>query len=382
MSFILASRSVAFLAFAAMAVVPSLATPQFAREYQAACSNCHVHGAKLNDFGEAFVANGYRMAGFEKKKSFPIAVWVSLQHQNRTAAPDDFKTAFNRLELISGGRFDAAPFSYFVEWRTVSKELQGDGSERDRSGRFEDAYINWEATPSVGLQVGQFRALSQIDVSRRIGLAEPSVFATSQAGEADSDARITSLRGFSPSGRSLGIRIGYSKRKSEESADGTYATLAAMFPGEFSIPLNDEARTTASNEFESQAKGLFAELYERRGTSSYGIHAFTGNNERNYLGLAGQARSGRWFFEGGIGRAETQGADEFRYSVTADWIRDIHQAHGLRVEHRQIAGQRVMLAPYTSWTIGDGPTATRFIAEARFQKRRYTQFVFELGFQF
>ena len=155
-----------------------------------------------------------------------------------------------------------------------------------------------------------------------------------------------------------------------------------MFPGEFSIPLTDEARTNASNELEFQPKGIFAEVFQRAGSTSIGINGFAGNNERSYFGIAGQANCGNWYFEGGLGRAETQGAKEYRYSLTADWIRDFHQAYGVRIEHRQIAGQKIMISPYASWTFGEGPSIVRFIAEARFQRQKYSQFVFEVGIQF
>ncbi len=374
-------RTFLTLSLFALAVFAS-ATPQFSREFQTSCITCHVHGAKLNSFGEAFAANGYKMEGLKKKLSAPLSAWVSLQNQNRTADPNDFKSAFNRLELISGGTLDSLPGSYFVEWRVVSKELQGDGSERDRSGRFEDAYVNWDVSPNLGVQIGQFRALSQIDVSRRIGLGEPVVFSTSLAGSASSDPRITSLRGFSVSGRSPGIRLGLSKRKSMDSADGTYATLAAMFPGEFSIPLTDEARTNASNELELRPKGVFAEVFKRCGPNSIGFNGFSGNNERSYFGVAGQSKIGDLYLDGGFGRAETLGVKEYRYSLTADWIRDFNQAYGVRIEHRQIGGQKIMVSPYASWTLGDGQSVVRFIAEARFQRQKYSQLVFEVGIQF
>ncbi len=39
----------------------SQAIPPFARKYATACSTCHVVFPKLNSFGRAFRANGYRI---------------------------------------------------------------------------------------------------------------------------------------------------------------------------------------------------------------------------------------------------------------------------------------------------------------------------------
>ncbi len=37
------------------------AVPHFARKYDVGCTTCHVLPPKLNRFGEAFLARGYRM---------------------------------------------------------------------------------------------------------------------------------------------------------------------------------------------------------------------------------------------------------------------------------------------------------------------------------
>ena len=54
------------------------------------------------------------------------------------------ETFVPKVELISGGPIAGLPLSYFIEWRVVSLELLNNGTRRDRGGRFEDAFINWE----------------------------------------------------------------------------------------------------------------------------------------------------------------------------------------------------------------------------------------------
>ena len=110
-----------------------------------------------------------------------------------------------KVELITGGPI-GEQLSYFVEWRVISQQLRGDGTMRDRSGRFEDAFISWQPNNVHTLTLGQYRALNQVDVSRRVSVSEPLLFSSGLPGEtAAGDPRLTSLRGFSPSGRSPGV---------------------------------------------------------------------------------------------------------------------------------------------------------------------------------
>ena len=52
------------------------------------------------------------------------------------------------------------------------------------------------------------------------------------------------------------------------------------WPGEFSIPLTDEARENASFELEARPKGVFLESYYRRALNTVGLHAFVGDDRR------------------------------------------------------------------------------------------------------
>lgn len=90
---------IGILTFSFLLVLSGLVTrlaqaiPPFARKYQTACPTCHVAIPKLNPFGAAFRANGYRIPGgadevFTKdepvllgadpwKKMFPNTIWPS-----------------------------------------------------------------------------------------------------------------------------------------------------------------------------------------------------------------------------------------------------------------------------------------------------------------
>ena len=364
--------ALAFLVLAASA----FATPEFARayrEYKITCYSCHTQPPKLTKFGEDFVKNGYSIPGKPRMDTTPLAVWVSGQLANSNTQPGTYRTVPNRFEIISGGRSGGT--SYFIEWRVLSKELLNDGSYRDRSGRFEDLFVIFGVDDSIQFQVGQFRAMSQIDVSRRLFLSEPAAFSTAMPGEADPDPRIQSLRGFSLSGRAPSARVTL--------AQGEWtASVTVPFPGEISVPLTKEARDTASFEFEGSPKGAFVEFYRREDQDSVGLHAFFGDNDRTLVGAAAQRRFGDLWFEGGVSRAEFAGSHEWRYSVSADWIPRHETAAGLRLDHRQIAGQTVSLTPYISLFERYGTQAAKLTLEGRFQDGRTPRFAIELAWFF
>lgn len=314
--------------------------PYFARKYRVACTQCHVAPPKLNAFGEAFVAAGYDMPSLQANRTWPFAVWVSGRSDSRPPGftQDDVRAYLNRVEIISGGRVIAPWLTYFVEWRPVSQEGRSDGSLRDRSGRFEDLFLT-ASRDAVDLTVGQFRQVTQVDVSRRIGVSEPLLLSASLPGSGTGTSREVGLRAFSPSGRSPSLRMGLHRETLGAARWSTYVALP--FSGEFSIPLTREAKTEASNELELNPKGIFVESFFRAGLTSIGAHLFYDPDPDRYLanavttgsyrdlhwtGILGVAKSGdvtrgRWSVEGEIfparlngflgfgGRMEDQGGD-------------------------------------------------------------------------
>lgn len=352
----------------------AIATPQFAREYKLACADCHTQPPKLNLRGQQFADSNYRSLKMKDGEALAIALWVSGLAQSVASDPKAIRSVPSRVELISAGR--DKKFSYFVEWRAVSREILSSGAIRDRSGRFEDLFLIYELNSRTHFQVGQFRALSQIDVSRRLNLAEPTAFATSLPGHSGSNSRITSLRGFSLSGRSPSLRI------SHEIEDGANAVLTIPFPGEFSIPLTSEARSTASFEFESNAKGVFLELFSKRDLQSFGTHVFIGNNRRYLIGTAGQFDCENLTFEGGLSFASADGKSEWRLSAGVDWIPRFMTAFGARLDFRDSPGFKPMFSPYASFCLPMGETATKLIVEGRFQEKRYPQILLEFSWMF
>jgi hypothetical protein len=96
------------------------AIPVFAHRYNLTCQVCHTQVPHLTHFGEAFLANGYRMPGLRAKGVFPVAIRVETDYASAGAAdPDDIKgplpkTIVNEVELIAAGAVGARG-SFYVE---------------------------------------------------------------------------------------------------------------------------------------------------------------------------------------------------------------------------------------------------------------------------
>jgi hypothetical protein len=258
------------------------AIPQFARTYNLKCTACHTVPPMLNARGQDFLQRGYRPSPDSERPIFPtvpLAAWITARQEDQLDR--NFGEGYlPRVELISGGPVPINgliedKFSYFIEWRLVSLETRSNGRLRDRSGRFEDAYVNWQATDRFQVTAGQFRSLSQIDVSRRLTVSEPIAFSTSLPGDpVAGDARLTGLRAFAPSGRQPGIMFQYQSIKGESEADGLFHSAVLPFVGEWTLPLTPEAHQEASFVSRGTPKGAFLETYYRHDLSSIGAHAF------------------------------------------------------------------------------------------------------------
>ncbi len=317
------------------------AIPLYARRHGLNCNACHQVVPTLNQFGLDYWNRGYRLPpGMEdaNNDTTPFAAWYTWRQEDQSSK--GFSEGFlPKVELIAGGPI-AEQFSYFVEWRIISQETRDDGTLRDRSGRFEDAFINWQPNEVGTLTVGQYRALNQVDVSRRVSIDEPLLFSSGLPGDpAPGDARLTSLRGFSPSGRSPGITYSLQLMQNERSAsDGLFLFGTVPFAGELSIPLTTEARTEASFELHDEVKGVFLETFYRQGLSSIGMHSFIDNDRYLLTGL-GVYNYENLFITAGVGVDDGEGraqriraSGEFEYLLAEHYCDLIRPGVGFRIE--------------------------------------------------
>lgn len=363
----------------AIAPVTAHAIPYFARKYGVTCAQCHVSPPKLNAFGEAFVAAGYESPALVARSTWPLALWISGRSESLAGVPDEdadrLRAYMNRVEVISGGKAGVPWLSYFVEWRPLSMESRANGTLRDRAGRFEDLFL----TASRGraeLTAGQFRQIGQVDVSRRLGLSEPLVLAASLPGSAGGSSRQVSLRGFAPAGRSPALRAAWTST----SASGWRWTtgVGLPVPGEFSVPLNDEAKIEASNEIEWRPKGILLESFARRGLASFGGHFFYDDSER-FLANAVTTGSHRSFHWTGIaGASRRRGILAGQWSVEAELVPHSSAVFGGRIEDRAADGAGLAWIPYFNTHFPGTRYTVRLTVERRIQRGRNATFL-EMG---
>lgn len=329
------------------------AIPYWAWKTGRSCIDCHSITPKLNVAGESFIANGYRLPDSVAGKgqpAVPISAWFTGRFEDKQSNVDHNDVFIPKVELISGGPISDLPMSYFVEWRIVSLGTRNDGTLRDRGGRFEDAFLNWQMNDAFALRVGQFRALNQVDISRRLSVSEPAIFSSSLPGDPATSGRITSLRGFSPSGRSPGFALEYQSIPGKRASDGLFHHVTLPFVGELSAPLSEEARREASFELQGPPKGVFLETFYRKGLSSIGAHAFL-DDDRWLLTGVGTYNYRDLYLTGGVGVDNTDTRpSRGRYSMQLEYLPEFHDKYrpgaGFRVEHISNDGRPTRFIPY------------------------------------
>ncbi len=111
---ILACLSFLALAVAGLAVQDAAAVPVFARKYGFECTMCHSNAPRLNDFGQLYRMNGYRLPGRENDEktvlevqapvAFRTSAGYNLDHFNDSAGQRDLSALqVNGFDLLSGG---------------------------------------------------------------------------------------------------------------------------------------------------------------------------------------------------------------------------------------------------------------------------------------
>lgn len=359
-----------FLALMLVALPASVtATPQFARQYAVDCSHCHVAPPRLNQQGENFLARGYRFdasPGTAARRTLPLAVWNTFDVEYRDSA-DLTKAYPSRVEIISAGNIARTRAAYFIELRALSQQIGTGNRLLNRSGRFEDAFIAFPVNPgnNLLLTVGQFRALNQVDVSRRLSLSEPLAFSAAIADPKRArTARLTSLRAFSPAGRQPGVRLLYQRPGRSNAADGWYAGVTLPLAGELTLPFTD----AASFEFEARPKGVFAETYYRTGMTSIGGHAFIGRDRSLLNVVITSDVTARWSFSGALGYDSVRGVTAARYTVGGEYGFTQHLVAGTRVDHRTGAGRDPAVLVYANGHVPFGPPAFRQSVRLQFEQ--------------
>ena len=152
------------LALTLFAPAPAHAIPGFARRYKVSCLLCHNPVPKLNDFGEGFAANGFRLAPGEvtadtlvtgdplltlaQDLGLAFRLDAYVREYNDGNAVTDFETPYS-LKI-----FSSAPLS-----KSISYYFYAFLFERGEVGGVEDAFVTFNdiGGEPVDLSVGQFQ---------------------------------------------------------------------------------------------------------------------------------------------------------------------------------------------------------------------------------
>jgi hypothetical protein len=315
-----------------------------------------------------FLAAGYRLEpGLSPSPTVPLAVWNTMDLERRHSI--DLTKGFpGRVELISAGAIGGSRAAYFAEWRALSLSIGGDRRLLNRSGRFEDLFVNipLASDGTFAVTAGQFRALAQVDVSQRLSLAEPLAFSAGLAGRQATSARLTGLRAFSASGRQPGVRFEYRRASTDSSADGWFAGATLPLAGELTVPFTD----AASFELEGRPKGVFLEVYRRSGLGAVGGHVFLGDGERRLVtGVVTHNVSDRIAVLAAVGRFHTASVGDTRLSAGGEFTVSQHVVGGIRVDHRTTLGRDPVVFLYGNGHLPFGPAAFRQAVRLQIEQR-------------
>lgn len=344
--------------------------PYFARKYNTNCTKCHALPPMLNEFGQRFVANGYRLPELKKTEGFtiPLALWnsyrIDADHERDWA-----KGYPNRVELIASDSINSW-LGYFVEWRTLSYGTGSNGRLGGRHGRFEDLFLQFTLPKKVFITAGQFRMINQWDVSRRLTLAEPIAFSAGVPGERSSRSRLTSLRSFSLAGRAPAIRATWIARPGAIESDGWFHEFTVPMAGELSIPLGQEAKRTASFQLEGRPKGFLYETYYRRSLNSIGGLLFVGRDRwvANATGTLLLLKKHNLMASVGTAKFRS-GLHDFRLSVGDDWVLKRWVSAGARLDHQSALRRGPAVLPHVNFSFPGSKYTFLVTIEHRLQQR-------------
>ena len=165
------------------------AIPAFARKYETSCATCHSPFPKLNAFGNAYKANGYRMppddeeytkdeqipmGGEGQKRAFPNTIWPGdipggsvasfIIESNFNVHPDEeVQAEFDGIEeigLLIGGTVGES-WSFYGDM---------DLFEEGQPGEIGRLFVQYNRSPKFNVRAGQFepRAVSFSDHRRAL----------------------------------------------------------------------------------------------------------------------------------------------------------------------------------------------------------------------
>ena len=165
---------------------PAGAVPVFARKYGLNCTNCHSGFPRLNDWGQRFRANGYRLPGRENEERTvlesppPFALRTShgYTHERFEAGAEGVNASGFRvhgLDVLSAGVI-APHVSYLMVY---PPQLAGSRGVQEQEGTIEMASVVFSGlgSPWLNVRAGRFEpAYAAFSVKRHLTVTPYEVY--------------------------------------------------------------------------------------------------------------------------------------------------------------------------------------------------------------
>jgi len=220
------------------------AIPVLARKYGFNCTMCHSNIPRLNDFGQLYRMNGYRLPGRENvertvlETPAPVAFRTSVGYNGESSnAPgaDVSALQLNGLDILSAGLLgrDIGYFMVYVPQMASSRGVAGqDGSLEMASVVFSHLGSNW-----LNVRLGRYEpAYVAFSVKRQLSVSPYEIYdAAFPGGPAYSETQTgIEISGYSRTGFQYagGVVTGSETNHPEDTPMDGYARLAYVFgPG-------------------------------------------------------------------------------------------------------------------------------------------------------
>jgi hypothetical protein len=327
-------------------------TPQFARQTKLACSACHSHIPLLNEFGQKFYANGFRLDKGHKMFD-TVPVWGTFAAQSQaTPGSKVYPVSTNTSELASYGSLPNEGLLYHFEFFPTTNDVT--------------AYGIKSFGEHFAVAAGNINVMSQYDPGLDISLSTPIFLAPGLTGPNNS------LQGpFSPGGTLMGVRL--------SSGTGSALPYGQGWQAAATVPFSNEIGNAPGFDTTDTARGVFLETFNRQGMNSYGLNSFFGQDGRHYYGGVVQQKAGQLFFEGGGAFAQGFGDQTHVYSLGADWIPTFDKALSFRADSQDGV---LTFVPTASWELVRKKTALRLVVESAISRgiQPTTTFLVQLHF--
>ena len=215
-------RSIALFTIAVGATIlcqsPSEAIPAFARKYGFNCGMCHVAWPRLNDFGQKYRINGYRIPGQENTEKtvldmtgIPLAFRTQAGYTSDTFSPNGAEDETNQfqlngLDMLSGGLLGENAGFFFA----YLPRIEGGSGVAPQDATLEQANVIFSGLRSTWLsaRVGKFEGqYVPFSALRSMTISPYEIYEFNGSPGVSAAGTVGSLNSFSLASTATGVEL-------------------------------------------------------------------------------------------------------------------------------------------------------------------------------